>query len=398
MTILLPLISFFLLISFTSCSDYGPCRVFKCNGMSSQAKADNTCVEYNQQEQQEVSVRSCTDQEYCTAQYWLRPSSMHESAYCYKKQREEESEVLPGETCSRDRECFGYQDGAKCHNNACVSAIYDRCHGLKGDPSKGHRWCNFGSYCEETSQECKPTFREHQKCDNSYQCGFGMACIAQSPNFEEFKCTRFHSLKEGDSFDSTNIIERGLFFQPDDICLSQNAFSLGNKKFECRKADRSREQDIDMLERRQGAGEKCHFSSWDDAEDLSKENHNVDYSTCGFNQDISGYCRIRKGDDAFAEVLDQVHKVNFTSLNCHILSGVSTCKALQKAAGNDLTTRWKRMKIVTNPNKEWASFANNDECIKETITAQFWRENSAWIMIQSKEIIITLLVFAFIWI
>ena len=115
-----------------------------------------------------------------------------------------------------------------------------------------------------------------------------------------------------------------------------------------------------------GNGQKCEYTTADGlAFDLSK---------CGFNTDQAGWCNKRKGDQWFKTALSDFKQLDFTSVNCHVLSGIESCMEFKKL-NQTIIHEFKRAVIETDYDIGYANYALNDKCVANAITVSYWQDD-----------------------
>mmetsp|Transcript_30275 Transcript_30275/g.26832 ORF Transcript_30275/g.26832 Transcript_30275/m.26832 type:complete len:199 (+) Transcript_30275:113-709(+) len=140
----------------------------------------------------------------------------------------------------------------------------------------------------------------------------------------------------------------------------------------CRHGDTSVDKTLISLKRPQGAGEICRYYTYTDYENPGVPVEVRDFSKCGFNKDSAGWCSLRKGDKPFTQVLEQIHKIDWNDINCHVDSQIENCLSF-KQIETDLQKDFKQVILETASNFGFSMFANNAKCVAESITASFWQ-------------------------
>lgn len=125
--------------------------------------------------------------------------------------------------------------------------------------------------------------------------------------------------------------------------------------------------------RKSGAGEECKFKAYTNPLSLSETNEYTGFSRCGFNKDSSGYCDIRRGDKEFTSAYENYQKLFDSNLtNCHLMGTLDKCTSEN---GNSLNTNllWNQAQFYVNQGN-FASIADNDKCVKSSITNIYWQQ------------------------
>mmetsp|Transcript_10190 Transcript_10190/g.10072 ORF Transcript_10190/g.10072 Transcript_10190/m.10072 type:complete len:178 (-) Transcript_10190:308-841(-) len=176
--------------------------------------------------------------------------------------------------------------------------------------------CNVNQYC--MNKVCVPAKKEGQICRGRYECEFGLQCYAKGPLFSKFKCYPPHKLGDDYEFD-TSMMTNGYdnFLGYDSVCESH--YSVINEDYPtrriCRKGDRSEEQDTNKLRQREGIGGFCNYYTYNDPSAPGSPVKVKDYSKCGFNRDSSAWCSLRRGDNSFTKVLEEIKKIDWNDIN-----------------------------------------------------------------------------------
>lgn len=177
------------------------------------------------------------------------------------------------------------------------------------------------------------------------------------------------------------MIQRNFFLSVNETCDTHHTLSTATEnQYQCRNADVSDDSVLANLRREKGAGEICNYTTWNDPANPDINSTAVDYSRCGFNKDSAGYCLLRKGDKAFFDTYAKIKAVNYTDLNCHVSTIFTSCTDAQTKIDKILLEDWMRKQFSVDEEKGWANYANNDNCVADSITTEFWqsrRPNSA---------------------
>lgn len=226
--------------------------------------------------------------------------------------------------------------------------------------------------------------KEGEVCTASEQCPTNLACIKQGTD-TDFKCTKYWSLKDGTKFDSTYLRSSNNFIPvnflvANDLCASHNAWIADLKYLnqrECRKPRTGNYTSLDELKRPNGPKNDCGYVEYTNATDKTHQITATDVAKCGFNKDSVAYCDKRKGDVWFQTVLKKVQSLNLSGLKCHALSALTTCGSALTTVGKDLFKEWRReLLTLDESNVGWAIYANNDNCVATSMTAEYWQGDS----------------------
>ncbi len=146
---------------------------------------------------------------------------------------------------------------------------------------------------------------------------------------------------------------------------------------QCRQADRN----IDPSLSTQNPGEDCVIEQFVevDPKKYNVASTRVEPSRCGFNKDSRAYCPLQVGDDYARDLIDSFKDI-LIKFNCdelemlpesgHICSGIYQSILRNE---DDYFNLRRFFKIFTDKSGwEWINTANNDDCVKDTITYPSW--------------------------
>lgn len=139
--------------------------------------------------------------------------------------------------------------------------------------------------------------------------------------------------------------------------------------YQCRKAAHNINQAMDDF-KRSDVGGKCEFYSYLTREDYKKQTKGQTYAGCGFNLQDNAWCSMLPGDDFVINAYTKFYKQFLTdNKKCHI-SSETDCAYILSGFDNSVGLTYFR---ALNNIAGWFQFtADNDECVAETITAQYW--------------------------
>lgn len=126
----------------------------------------------------------------------------------------------------------------------------------------------------------------------------------------------------------------------------------------------------------------CNTTKFLDHTDVTKGTPSTVEAFCGYNQVNNRFCPTLKSDKVF---VDTWKDVTSALLNAEAQKACHTntlgffeqqgCAALS-TYDNDLAYRWKQAQWLVNDPRGLAIVADNEDCVKETITAGYWQRLS----------------------
>ena len=136
--------------------------------------------------------------------------------------------------------------------------------------------------------------------------------------------------------------------------------------------------------RASGAGANWTYNSYD-PKDAKTTIPKFDLSQCGFNTGSGGYCRKRRGDLWLKNEYQRLSAFNFTAAKCHVSSnGEKWVDLLNIFKSKDYDVNdWYRALQDIDANYGWPLYADNDICVKKTITDYYWKLNPSDFAISS---------------
>ena len=329
-------------------------------------------------------VRKCDGEKACTALAWPTPDNATANAVCTDPVDPEANVTLPGDLCTNDTECFnGMYSNATCSGGTCktTAEIGTNCTvGPDDSPDFGTRSCPAGSICNGT--QCVKQSGKGDECDSFENCTTGYAClkITYPPEKETstFMCTDYWSLDVGTIFDATYMTRGGFVLTQFDACSTHHSYSNDSDPnlHECRTPPKSNYTTEEELERPGGPADNCTYTTFDDPQSTTAGTETNDTAKCGFNKGGSAYCSKRKGDKWFQDAFDEVKTKSIGGLECHALSPLSTCGTAVSTIGEDTYKKWVKAILEVDDNFGYGLYADNDDCVKNSITNEFWQISS----------------------
>ena len=243
--------------------------------------------------------------------------------------------------------------------------------------------CPVGAYCNATYSNCTKQLGKGEECSGFDQCTTGFACLKiTGPTPENatdtYACTDYWSLDVGIQFDATYVTRTGFVLTLNDTCKTHHTIvkDAANSIYECRKAPVGNYTTEEQLERPDGPSDDCGYTTFDDPDNTTEGTAANDTAKCGFNKGGSAYCNKRKGDSWFQDVFGVVKGKQIGGLQCHALSPLATCKAAVEGIGKDNLKTWVQELLAVDENAGYGLYADNDDCVKSSITNEFWQVDS----------------------
>lgn len=297
--------------------------------------------------------------------------------HCTENKPEVVKDLPPGDRCQKDEECFGKDGERKCDKNVCTTTRTEGSDCPNNElGEKEHKWCPLGAYCDNTNK-CKKQVEVGNVCEVGEACQFGTACVKVGED-TDFKCSALHRLDKFTQFDRS-MFNNGEndWIGYDSLCSTYHVIEIDVSIMECRDGDIS--DGITSLSdyKQKGAGVTCKFKT--NSDKTTKDPvERQDTSICGFNKDTSGYCRMRKGDKFFQDVIQKYSKIDKTQISCHPESYVVTCDSFLKKIDANLLIDFQQanLNVIEEDNRGYPLYANNDKCVAKSITAMFWQGRS----------------------
>ena len=331
-------------------------------------------------------VRKCDGSKYCEAIGWGSVSQADNNATCKDEDTPETNVTLPGDQCENDADCLcptsdQYNATCSCTSGACKTSVVigDFCDNYSDGEEvniAGTNFCPAGSYCDTANTNCTGVKGDNATCAALEECPTGWGCV-QVDSETEFTCKKYFSLTEGTKFDKTKLRQGGLLLTVNDMCGTHHYIDVDGEanKAECRKASVGvNATSEDDLKREDGPTENdCSYTAYNNATDPDDPVEASDTSLCGFNKDGASYCNKRKGDKWFQEILKTVKGKDLASITCHANSPLTTCVDAGSKIGTSDFKKWVRELLSTTV---YGNYANNDNCVASSVTAEFWQGDS----------------------
>ena len=288
--------------------------------------------------------------------------------------------TAPGDSCVNDTECFnGFNYTANCTASFCTTnaTIGGVCNIDEGQMN-GTKSCPVGAYCNGT--ECVDQLGEGTNCTAFDQCKTGYAClkVTYPEEAEAFTCQKYWTLDNGVQYDSSNMRSAGFVLRDIDACKSHHSITNDSTTniYECRIAPKSPYTSESDLVRADGPVDDCNVTTYDDPVNATNATTTSDLAKCGFNKGGAAYCDKRKGDPWFQGALEKVQGAPVTDLECHAYSQLDQCGSAASKIGMPLLKEWVRELLAADPNFGYGLYADNDNCVGASITAEFWQGDS----------------------
>jgi hypothetical protein len=363
------------------------CKVFSCGTISQTEGQTEKCVS-KQANNTDVTydTSTCSNTgEYCQAWTWGSVSEVTDSAVCGTTQyttswptqfTAETNMALDGDICQNTTDCYrSVLNNATCVSSLCVSNV------TLGGTCGATNDCPVGHWCPSDTRNCTVHADDGANCTNVSQCGFRRDCIEIVTNgtAATATCVPWGSLANGDTFTRTVSGASGelnAVLGASDVCKSAVQTTISGIS-QCRSGERNTVQGRSNLEKNT-VGETCVTQQYTN-DTLAGYDTTVNSSTvsiCGFNQDNKSWCPLLGGDDEVVDFISAFTTV-WNTITCHKNSGASgqgsICKAQQDAEGIADGWRVYQYLIQTSSEVAFATTANNDRCVAETITSNFWQ-------------------------
>lgn len=363
------------------------CKVFSCGTISQTEGAAEKCVSL-QANNTDVTYDTSTCSkagEYCQAWTWDMVSEAADSAVCGTTQyvtswptqfSAETGMGLDGDICQNTTDCYtSTTNNSTCESLVCKSSIAagGAC-GITND-------CPVGHWCTGAPLVCTPHANDGANCTAASECGFRRNCIEIVTNgtAAPATCVAWGSLANGDTFTQTVSGASGELnadLEKSAVCKSGQQTTI-DFIIQCRSGERNLVQGRSNLEK-DNVGTECMTLRYtnDTLDGYGTTVNDTTYSACGFNQDNKSWCPLLAGDDEVVDFISAFTTV-WNTITCHKNSGASgtgsVCKEQYDAEG--LNDGWRVYQYIgqTSSDVAFATTANNDRCVAETITSNFWQ-------------------------
>lgn len=321
------------LIAFSSAA---PAKKWLCKdlGNGNSTGWDKVCAKL---EGEEWGVEVCDKGFFC-------PAHLGDTAeYKCKKPDDQEDTRYPGDTCANDEQCF--------HQSNCTDGV---CNGRpSGETCYQRGECDVDLYCNNENSKCEADLKTGASCVSGQfdGCEFHNDCF-------EGKCVRYYSLDYGTV---VSMSERKL-------CKSNFVFMNNvTSKYECSHNpqylggdDYSRDE----------PSQSCEFEIPPNNASGSPTKIKRD-AYPGFNQDGKYYCDKGGRESKLQGWLEKIRTHYSIDWKCHLMSAGRHCKVIT----DDKKGYVYYLETVFNKEAEtssWANYANNADCVKQTVTNEYW--------------------------
>lgn len=268
-------------------------------------------------------------------------------------------DLPPGDSCLTDEECYG---AGFCYQGVCQASNPN-----VGAACNSTLDCSTDQYC--FSSKCKAVQAPMSTCENQEEsCPFGTVCTTYQdsvnffgkPNQSTLKhCVPLFSqdLKMEDADYSTQLgTDEPLLCKTGYAMFEEDHWWCMNPPVSTTTYKMGFEQ-----------GAKCFYKAYLDKENPDNEAIQQDFALCGFNTDQKAYCNQREGDKAYQNYLFKYKNILSKGVKCNPLS--KKCHDLYSKSGFEEIERQATYIVVPGGN---ANVAQNDDCVKRSITNQYW--------------------------
>lgn len=340
----------------------------------------------NTTDSSEQLVRRCDGEKGCGALAWTSISDASENATCADPVDPTANATLPGDSCSADSECLAplasdeYENvTVTCTSGACktTNAEGGYCANYEDDEGTttlASNYCPQGTYCDTDNSNCTAVLGDGDVCSALEQCPTGWGCFkTNEEGVEDFTCQKYWTVENGVQVDKT-YLRTGALLAVADACKSHHYIEVSGSttEIECRQASVSVNVTSEAdLKREDGPAEDdCSYTNYDDADNSTLPVDATDISLCGFNQDGASWCNKRKGDSWFQAILETVQGKDLTTVSCHANSALTSCVDAGAKIGTSDYKTWVRELLSVSA---WGNYADNDNCVASSVTAEFWQ-------------------------
>ncbi|CAI2369652.1 unnamed protein product [Moneuplotes crassus] len=374
----------------------GECPIFSCDTID-QEESKNVCskrIDAADGNPISFQAQRCPENSYCQAKEWLKPEDATGEVgalYCGNTSTSTFPETwvpvnnaaLDGDICEKSAHCLkNYFNQATCVDGICQASTKEgsKCDGNDNNCPRRH-FCNSDNICAKQVGNL-------QVCTKNEECFRGYDCIKPYGG-EDFICVDLHVLKNGDKFYVPNMesrkprqlfggilvneLEGDITLEGSHVCET-NAQANVDGVMQCRSLQRNIDQSYTV----DNIFTKCKTETFltGGLDNYNKGTLVETTPLCGFNKDNKAYCPIFVGDDI---ALDLIWKSiqRAEHLNCHRHSHIGhfvqgrVCKEFYDISHTMEAFYGFRAGQVLTP-QTWANTANNDECVRKTITFRHW--------------------------
>jgi hypothetical protein len=119
------------------------------------------------------------------------------------------------------------------------------------------------------------------------------------------------------------------------------------------------------------------YNMFTDPADLKTATAMTDNALCGFNMGTSAYCNARQGDSYYTGYTKMAKETYAKSFVCNPASSSVEpyCEDFSTNGGSHLHNKFRAAQFLVAANGN-ADVADNDDCVKTMITANYWNYGS----------------------
>ena len=274
--------------------------------------------------------------------------------------------LAPGDICTTSSECYG--------EGFCESGICNAASTIKNAPCKDTLECQANQYCNEN--KCTPVIDDFERCDiNNPGCKYGSVCTTYQTGLNfygkpvmsvlEFCIPLFSQKVEYPRGDYTTQIG-----EPNGLLCESGHFITDSNKYYCMNAPYKLTSITEGFEE----GTECFFWAYLDKSDPHFKSKQKELAKCGFNNNNLAYCDIHAGDSPYKEYISAYKNVLSKNLSCNPKS--TKCASLYSHANAAFPALERHALYKIQPNGN-ANVADNDECVRDEITVDYWGADHA---------------------
>ena len=281
--------------------------------------------------------------EICEDEFFSYCSPNFNNTYCSLPPTVSDLNIAyPGEPCTFDRNCLN----SICLNNTCQgNPVNSQC-------TTGSQ-CDVGLYCNSTTLSCQGLVAAGGVCYEDSDCVSGCGCL-------NFACTKFFTATAGTSVPTCNYQN---FLCTSGVCAVAELGGLV-----C----------VNAMQTDVTLPKTCLNNA-----DCTVADKVASYSTiceCGFNQNSQAFCNLAPGDPLYLQFVKYMSQWLMSSgaAKCH--SSRRTSQAcIQAYADSQLYITLMYYQALVN---YYPMIQNNDACIQNIYTQQYWAAKAAYDQIQ----------------